>query len=312
MRAAREDVCRRGLVTVVIPHRNTPAALDRCVRSLRHHSSGLEHEILLVDNGSDVCSMPRLEIGSHVRVLHNASNRGFAAACNQAATLARGEYLLFLNSDVELDPGALTRMVRTLDGDPSIAAVAPLQRGSGGSAESPARSWLGPMTQARALLGDVRARAPHPIAWSALAGASWVAATALLVRARVFHLVGGFDEDYFFYEEDEDFGWRLVRRGYRIAVCRDASVLHDGGLSASAAGAWPVLALYAGQVRFVRRRWGLVGECLYRLTTCAAIAVKATRGHVRGAASPSLARAAPTRVLRLLCSCRRQSHLVGK
>lgn len=296
----------RMLVSVLVPHRNTPDSLDRCVEAVVRCCAELAYEILVVDNGSDAESRPRPALERGGRVLRNARNRGFAAACNQAAAVASGRYLLFLNSDAEVGASTISRMVEELERDPGLAGIAPLQRDSRGNAESPARPWLGPLSQALALLGYTRARSPHSTSAAAIGGAPWVNAAALLVRSRVFRLIGGFDEGYFFYEEDEDLAWRFARRGYRMAVCRDAMVEHHGGLSADVAGAWPVLALYAGQARFIRRRCGVGGEWTYRASTFAAIAIKAAYGRLGGRRAPSLARATPSRVLRLLCSRRTQ------
>jgi GT2 family glycosyltransferase len=302
----------RLLVSVIVPHRNTPEALDRCIQAVVRCCTELTYELLVVDNGSDAESRPRPALELRGRVLRNAWNRGFAAACNQAAAVASGRYLLFLNSDAEVGASTISRMVEELERDPGLAGVAPLQRDSRGHAESPARPWLGPLAQALALLGYTRARSPHPTSEAAIGGAPWVNAAALLIRRRVFRLVGGFDEGYFFYEEDEDLGWRFARRGYRMAVCRDATVEHHGGLTVDVAGAWPVLALYAGQARFIRRRCGVGGEWVYRASTFAAIAIKAAHGRLSGRRAPSLARAAPSRVLRLLCSRRMQVRIVGE
>jgi GT2 family glycosyltransferase len=301
-----------ALVSVVIPHRNTPEALRRCIDALERGCAGLEHELLVVDNGSDTESMATSASEGRRRVLRNGTNRGFAAACNQAAAVACGHYLLFLNSDVEVDAHSIARLVNALESDASLAGIAPLQRDADGGTQSPAREWLSPMTQALALLGHARVRSARPAIAARVDVAPWVTAAALLVRRRAFSLVGGFDEGYFFYEEDEDLGWRLARRGCRLAVCHGATVLHHGGLSTGVAGAWPVLALYAGQARFVRRRCGLGGELLYRLSTFLAIAIKAVIGRLRGRVAPSLARATPSRVLRLLCSRRMQIPIVAE
>lgn len=303
---ARPQVC----VSVIIPHRNTPDALDRCVEAVVGCCTEIGYELIVVDNGSDAGSRATPALVRSGRVLRNTRNRGFAAACNQAAAAASGRYLLFLNSDVEVGASTVSRMVEELERDPGLAGIAPLQRDSCGHAESPARAWLGPLAQALALLGYARARAPHSASEATIDGAPWVNAAALLVRSRVFRLIGGFDEGYFFYEEDEDLGWRFARRGYRMTVCRNETVEHHGGLSADVAGAWPVLALYAGQSRFVRRRCGVGGEWLYRASTLVAIAIKAADGRIKGRRAPSFARAAPSRVLRLLCSRRMQVRIV--
>lgn len=294
------------LLSVIIPHRDTPDALDRCIDAVVRSCAGVAHELCVVDNASRPASRPRQVADCTFRVVSNDSNRGFAVACNQGAAVAGGRYLLFLNSDVEVVPGSIAHLIAALDRDPGLAAVAPLHSRGRERVESPARRWLGPFAQALALVGATGARAPWPFLGCGVVPVPWVSAAALLVRARTFRLVGGFDERYFFYEEDEDLGWRFARRGHRVAVCRGTAVRHEGGLSANAAGAWPVLSLYAGQARFVRRRFGVGGECLYRATTFAAVAAKALWGRFRGRPAPALARVEPSRVLSLLCSRRMQ------
>ena len=299
----------RPAVSVIVPYLDTPVALDCCIESLARGCDGLAHELIVVDNGSRAAALPRIVRAHERRVLRNEVNRGFASACNQAAAVAFGSYLLFLNSDATVAPCAIRRMVEVLELDAGLAGVAPLHRDRQGRTTSPGRAWLGPTAQALALLGYARARSPRAASGATTHDAPWLSAAALLIRARVFRLLGGFDESYFFYEEDEDLAWRLARRGHRLAVCPDASVEHHGGLSADAAGTWPVLALYAGQARFVRRRWGAGGEWAYRASTCAAITLKAAKGALLGSRSPTLARVAPSRVLRLLCSRRMQVRI---
>jgi N-acetylglucosaminyl-diphospho-decaprenol L-rhamnosyltransferase len=305
----RKAPAARPSLSIIVPHRDTLAALDRCVAALDRGCDGLDHELIVVDNGSRSEAVARIAPRRDGRVLRNETNRGFAAACNQAAITASGRYLLFLNSDAVVGPSSLSRMIDVLERDAALAGVAPLHRDAHGRTVSPARTWLGPMAQALGLLGCARARSPLSAEGPPVDDVPWVSAAALLVRARAFRMLGGFDEGYFFYEEDEDLGWRFAQRGYRVAVCRDAEVEHYGGLSAEEAGPWPVLALYAGQARFVRRRGGAVTEWIYRASTFAAVAAKTAKVRSIGYPASAVARAGPSRVLRLLCSRRMQVRI---
>lgn len=308
-RYAVEAPCACPLVSVIVPYRNTPFSLDRCVASLDAGCEGLAYELIVVDNGSHAATAPGIVRSVGRRVLRNDSNRGFAAACNQASAVATGRYLLFLNSDAILSPSAIVPMVRAMERDGGLAAVAPLHRAPAGFAVSPDRAWLGPLTQSFGLLGVARPESPREADGAGVIAVSWLMGAALLVRARTYRMISGFDEGYFFYEEDEDLAWRFARRGYRVGVCTEASIEHEGGISAQAEGAWPVLALYTGQARFVRRRCGVTGEWIYRASTAAAIAMKAVRGAIVGRPAPTLARVAPSRVLKLLCSRRMEARI---
>jgi N-acetylglucosaminyl-diphospho-decaprenol L-rhamnosyltransferase len=299
----------RPLISIIVPYLDTPLSLEQCVASLGSGCDDLAYELIVVDNGSRAETAPRIVRSVDRRVLRNMSNRGFAAACNQAAAVAAGRYLLFLNSDAILTPRSIVPMVEAMEQDAGLAAVAPLHRTPTGFAMSSGREWLAPVTQALALLGFARSRSPREVAGTGVLPVPWLSGAALLVRARTYRLLSGFDEGYFFYEEDEDLCWRFARRGYRVAVCPAASIGHEGSVSAQAEGAWPVLTLYTGQARFVRRRCGVTGEWIYRTSTAAAIAMKVVRGRILGRPAPTLARVAPSRVLRLLCSPRMEARI---
>ncbi len=241
--ATSDRLALRTSVTVIIPHRNTPRDLASCLDAIPR-AAVARAEIIVVDNGSSPDRRPVATPRARVEIVRNATNRGFAAACNQAAIRARGDLLLFLNSDAELMPDSLEVLVSALERAPELAAVGAVEQPPSGPPASPARRFLGPLDHAAGLSGIPFLRCARDslrVPAANVVEAPWLRASALLVRASVFRAVGGFDEGFFFYEEDEDLCWRLRRRGHRVAVCRDAVVRHVGGLSVSAAGAWPWL-----------------------------------------------------------------------
>jgi len=262
---------RPPLVSVVVPYWNTPELVRECLASIEAGLTGVDHEVIVVDNGSNVGR--RLDPVADARMLHNAENLGFAAAANRAARIARGRFVLFLNSDVRLSAGAVARLVDDLRADPGLAAVAPVAIGRSGERRFPALRYLTPLAQARALFGLGGRFACEPRA-RAVVNVDWARASTLLVRKRPFDELCGFDEGYFFYEEDEDLCWRLTRRGWRVAVDTRVEVDDPGGGTTRIAGRWPQVALYDGQLRFVRRRCGRAGVLAYRLAVTAAVAAK--------------------------------------
>ena len=115
-------------------------------------------------------------------------------------------------------------------------------------------------------------------------GEPWVRASTMVVRRDVFAAAGGFDEGFFFYEEDEDLCWRLARRGYRSAVAENVTVKDLGGASTELAKRiddWPTVELYTGQLRFVRRRLGRTGVAAYKLSMSCALALKIAAAVLR-------------------------------
>ncbi len=190
---------------------------------------------------------------------------------------------MFLNTDVELAPEDLPALVDCLAAHPELAAVAPLARRASKQVESPAMHFLNPVNHIAGLLGRGRRR---PFARSVrghgmpVVEVDWLRASTLLVRADVFRELCGFDEAYFFYGEDEDFAWRLARRGYRVAVCQDVVVNDIGGASTRRAGHWTAASLYEGQLRFLERRFGRWVAAGYRVAVSFTLAAKWLRARM--------------------------------
>ncbi|MBY0459758.1 MAG: glycosyltransferase, partial [Gemmataceae bacterium] len=95
-------------VSVCIANWNCAALLRGCLRSLFEQDQGVTFEVVVADNGSTdgAAEMIAAEF-PQVTLIRNGDNRGFAVASNQAAAVARGRFLFFLNNDTLVPPGAL-------------------------------------------------------------------------------------------------------------------------------------------------------------------------------------------------------------
>lgn len=114
-------------VSVLLVSWNTREQTRRCLASLEAAAGpDVSYEILAVDNGSRDGSAELLAAWPGVHLLRNETNQGYAAAVNQAYQRAGGEFVLLLNTDVGLRPGAVAAMARFLAERPGAAGVVPL------------------------------------------------------------------------------------------------------------------------------------------------------------------------------------------
>lgn len=194
--------------------------LSRCLRSVRTdlEASGLRAEIVVVDNASEDGS-PRLvrEHFPEVRLIANAENRGFSAANNQAIAATTARYVLLLNNDCEVLPGALAHLVRYADENPDAGGVGcMLLRADGRRHRLPA-----------SLFSSLTWFPQRPCK------VAWIVGAALLLRREAIEAVGGLDEAYFFYYEDWDLGLRLRKAGWTNHYTPGARIIHYEGASTS-------------------------------------------------------------------------------
>lgn len=102
-----------SLIDVIIPSFGRPGLVTRCLQSLNDTKEDLDLQVIIVDDASpDVAAMhTAYDVYPDARVLWNSDNLGFPASCNRGARHGRSRYLVFLNTDVELQPGCLQAML---------------------------------------------------------------------------------------------------------------------------------------------------------------------------------------------------------
>lgn len=179
--------------------------------------------VVLVDNGSDdIGAVAELAARHGARLIRNETNRGFGAACNQGAAVAETEFLLFLNPDAALAPGALTALVAGADRYPDASGFNPRIAGPGGRPYFKRSSNLMPRAERM------------PRGWPAADREVTVLfGGALMVRRAAFEAIGGFDARIFLYHEDDDLSRRLRAQAGPVMFLRDPLVEHLGGRSSA-------------------------------------------------------------------------------
>ena len=249
-------------VAAIVVNFNAGEALGRCIRSVLEQDATTT--VTVVDNASTDGSAERAEQGSRAEarltVLRNPDNRGFAAAVNQAASVAVADYLLILNPDCELRPGALAELVRALEGDHKAALAGPLVLDSAGQpARANLRRFPDPWTSFVTFTGLWRLAARLPLFRGVEpvdglpqenTAAEAVSGACMLMRQSTFDAAGGLDEAYGLHCEDLDLMYRLRLQGGHCVFVPRATVEHAQGVSSRSRPLWVHWQKHRGMQRF--------------------------------------------------------------
>lgn len=216
---------------VVILNYNGQELLRQFLPSVVTHSAGTD--IYVADNGSTDDS--RTLLSQHfpsVHVIPLDKNYGFCGGYNRALQYVDADYYVLLNSDVAVTSGWLKPMTALLDGDATIGAVHPkimAQRtptlfeyaGAGGGYIDA----LGyPFCRGR-IFDTVESDNGQ---YDDTLPVFWATGACMVIRASLYHQLGGLDEDFFAHMEEIDLCWKLQRAGYRVYYCGSATVHHVG------------------------------------------------------------------------------------
>ena len=229
--------------------------LPGCLASLKEQTLG-DYELLVLDNASTDGSVEwlreQLSSEPRMKLTELDQNLGYAAAHNRHIFAARGEYVLLLNQDVELDAEFLRRAVGAFDGRPNIGAVQGRLRrlGQDRSRLTVLDSTGLEMHRDRRVVarrqGDpegYRDLVPGPV-WG-VDGPAPVYRRSALIDSREPRTGGGWevlDEDFFMYKEDVDLAWRLRLRGWSAWYQPYALAWHGRGADAGRpASIWAVI-----------------------------------------------------------------------
>ena len=219
-------------VSIVIPHYGDGQILHRCLQSLAG-TAFRGFEVVVVDNGSN-CGEAEFHAYPFPIVYHRSpENLGFAGGCNLGVRMARGELVVLLNNDTEVEPGWLEPLVELMDSDPRIAACQPRllsMRRRGYLDYAGAMGGLMDLFGYTFAIGRVfDVTEPDEGQYSGRYRIFWASGTASVWRRRLFLEAGGLDEDFFAHMEEVDLNWRLQLLGYRICSTASSRVHHFSG-----------------------------------------------------------------------------------
>ena len=227
-------------ISVVIVSFNTRDLLRECLQTV-YLQEGPVYEVSVVDNDSrdGSLAMVEKEFPSAV-VIQAGTNLGFAAANNRAFAVARGKYVVLLNSDAFLHPGTLAHSFAAMEASPSTGLAGGRLVGRNGEWQPSARMFPSLLNDFLSLSG-LAARFPRSRffgradrTWADPAeptDTDWVPGAFSIIRRDVLEAIGYFDESFFLYYEEVDLCRRIRQAGYKISYWPELEVIHIGGES---------------------------------------------------------------------------------
>ena len=236
----------------------------------------IDGEIIVIDNNS--------EDGSHIffqnrfpKVIFNwnKTNYGFAKANNQALSIAKGDYILFLNPDTILPEDSLEKCIAFIQSKNNETALGiKMLDGSGKFLKESKRAFPSPVTSfyklfglsrlfphsktfAKYHLGNLNQNKNHQV--DVLAGAF------MLVPKKIMEKIGNFDEQFFMYGEDIDLSYRIQKAGFANYYFAESAIIHFKGESTRKGSVNYVKMFYKAMNLFVKKHFGEKKAGIYNI-----------------------------------------------
>ncbi|MGQ9785513.1 MAG: glycosyltransferase family 2 protein [Anaerolineae bacterium] len=225
-------------LSICIVNHLTPDLTESCVKSIVDTAGDLAVEVLLVNNTSDDANRiaQLAERMPFVRVWQNEQPLGFAANQNRLMAHATGCYLMPLNSDTIILPGALQELINFMDAHPDVGIAGPRLIYPDGRLQPSCRNFPTPLSHFLEASGLWQLlRGNRWIGWvyplcsshTKVMEVDWLTGACLIVRTAAVQQVGTYTEDLFpFYAEDLEWCWRMRKAGWRIMFDPRATVIH--------------------------------------------------------------------------------------
>jgi GT2 family glycosyltransferase len=252
-------------VSILIPVYNELPYTVECISSILDSKPNVSYEVVVADDASTDEVVRELQRIPNIKYLRQVSNTGFLRNCNSAFHSCRGKYLLLLNNDAQLLPGALDALVEVLENDSDVAAVGPKMLYPNGRLQEAGcnvdRDGVSTMV---GLFAD-----PSQPCYNYTRDVHYCSGAALLVRRSE---LGDelFDTAFIpAYCEDTDLCLRLLSNGRRVVYCHKAEIVHHLSVSTNKQSVNRRLQLVARNQQKLARKWSSLLEDLNRVRVIA-------------------------------------------
>ena len=251
-------------LSCIIVNYNNSEPLKDCLESIYKTVHGITFEVIVVDNSEEDPGLEALKSSSpKTQFISNSSNVGFSKANNQAAQIAHGDILVFLNPDTILSKDALASMCRHVQSHPEIGALGPKVVNTDGSLQYSCRRyptvWTGLFNRYSTLsrlFPNNRFTSQYlmfDFDHNKIRQVDWLSGCCLMVSKKAFDAVGGFDENYFLFNEDVDLCRMINQAGMEVLYFPEATVIHKISTSNSKTSTRVIVQRHLGMMHYFKK-----------------------------------------------------------
>ncbi|KMQ69102.1 glycosyl transferase family 2 [Chryseobacterium sp. FH2] len=225
-------------LSIIIVNYNVTQLLRKCLLSIKKYIQDIDYEVVVIDNASVDLSWKNLTYEfPGFKFISSEKNEGFSKANNKAIKTAKGEYLLILNPDTEIEGFYMKDIIEFADSKTDFGCLGVRMHDVQGEFLPESKRSVPDMFNSFEKLfinlkkNNSKSYYRNDVGEFEISKVEVITGAFLLVKKNVYEKVGGLDDAYFMYGEDIDLCYTLLRNGYQNYYYGKASILHHKGES---------------------------------------------------------------------------------
>jgi GT2 family glycosyltransferase len=271
-------------VSIIVVNWNTKSLLRDCLASVYEQSRGVDFEIIVVDNASTDGSKEMIRNDfPKVVLIENNKNSGFAAANNQGINVAKGRYVLLLNSDTIVLDDCIANIVSFADTQPRAGVVGCRVLNSDRTLQPTcfmfpsvlnlflSSSYLYKLFPKNRFFGRERMTW-----WNAndVREVDIIKGCFMLIRREAIEQVGRMDENFFMYAEETDWCYRFRKSGWKVMFAPVGEIIHYGGQSTTQIPVAMIVQLRLSILKFIKKHYSWPSHVIARFLVASFFTVR--------------------------------------